>query len=374
MTLLAPAAPDLGRPTDDTVRERRARLQAALSAQGCDALLVSHPPNQRYLTNFRGEDSMVIVTPDQVLLLTDSRFTIQAAHETVGTKVIERDPRMVDSLAGQFGELGVKRLCFEADHLLYSQYEDLHAALPAVELVPTRALIAEIRALKDDAEMALIRRAVAISDQAFNEVSAQIHSGMTELQVARMIEARMVELGAEAPAFPTIVAAGHNSAMAHAVPSARPIAEGEPVVIDMGARYEGYNSDMTRTIILGEPDAQFKQVYNAVLRAHLNAEQKARSGLSGPTIDAAARDLIKDAGYGESFGHGTGHGIGLEVHETPRVSPHGVDEPIDAQVVISIEPGIYLQDWGGVRIEDLILLGPDGAEVLTAAAKHGIYE
>jgi Xaa-Pro aminopeptidase len=367
------AAPARGL-TAASAAERRTRLRAALDAAGTPVLLVSHPPNQRYLTGFTGDDSMVLVTPDAVLLLTDSRYTIQANRETVDTQVIERDPRMIASLAGQLRDLGATRLAFEADHLLYSQYEDLAAALPDVTLAPTRGLVAGLRVVKDAGELALLRQAIAISDQAFDDVSATIQPGMTEREVARRIESRMIELGAEAPAFPTIVAAGPNSAMAHAVPSDRPIRAGEPLVIDMGARYHGYNSDMTRTIILGEPDARFKEIYNIVLRANQAAEAYARAGRSGVAVDTAARDLITEAGYGDKFGHGTGHGIGFEVHEPPAVSRRGNDDPIPANVVTSVEPGIYLEDWGGVRIEDLVLFGPDGAEVLTHARKHDIYE
>jgi len=376
--LVTPATPgassDPGRPDPAALLARRSRLRDALAAQNLDVFLVSHLPNQRYLTGFTGDDSLVLVTPHDVILLTDSRYTIQAGRETVDVQLLERDARMAANRAAQLQELDAQRVGFEADHLLYSQFEDLHAALPAVELVATRDLVDDHRTIKDAAELATIRRAIAISDQAFDEVSARIQPGMSERQVARLIESRMLELGAEAPAFPTIVAAGPNGAMAHAVPSDRPIREGEPLVIDMGARYHGYNSDMTRTIVLGTPDNRFKDVYNIVLRAQVAAESAARSGLSGRAVDAAARDVSERADHGPHFGHGTGHGIGLEVHEPPRASRLAPETPLAAAVVISVEPGIYIEGWGGVRIEDLVLLSPEGAEVLTQAAKHGPYE
>jgi Xaa-Pro aminopeptidase len=374
------AAPETGRPASTALPERRAKLLAALAAQNLDAFLVTHPHNRRYLSGFTGEDmppldtaGVLLVTPREAILLTDTRFNIQAADEFADGTVRVRGPRLIESLAEQIRALPVRRLGFEAQHLLYSHYEDLRKALPDVELVPTRGLIDKQRTVKDDAELALLRHAVAISDQAFDEMSAQIRPGMTEKQVAHLIEARMIELSAEGPAFSTIVASGPNAAMPHAVPGERAIQAGEPIVIDMGARYHGYNSDMTRTIILGEPDAQFKEIYNIVLGAHLASEAAARSGVSGVAVDAAARDVIQAAGYGDKFGHGTGHGIGLEVHEGPRAAASSTDEALDANVVISIEPGIYLPGWGGVRIEDLVLLGPDGAEVLTQARKHGYY-
>jgi Xaa-Pro aminopeptidase len=380
-TQVDPAVAETGRPSTTVLHDRRATLLAALAAQNLDAFLVTHPHNRRYLSGFTGEDmppldtaGVLLVTPHEAILLTDSRFDIQAADEFAGGTVRVRGPRLIESLAEQIRGLGVHRIGFEAQHLLYSHYEDLHKALPEVELVPTRGLIDKQRTVKDEAELALLRHAVAISDQAFDEVSAQIQPGMTEKQVARLIEARMIELGAEGPAFSTIVASGPNAAMPHAIPGDRAIQAGEPIVIDMGARYHGYNSDMTRTIVLGEPDARFKEIYNIVLRAHLDSEVAARSGVSGVAVDAAARDVIKAAGYGDNFGHGTGHGIGLEVHEGPRAAAASTDESLDAGVVISIEPGIYLPGWGGVRIEDLVLLGPDGAEVLTQARKHGYYD
>jgi Xaa-Pro aminopeptidase len=380
-TQVDPAVAETGRPSATVLHDRRATLLAALAAQNLDAFLVTHPHNRRYLSGFTGEDmppldtaGVLLVTPYEAILLTDSRFDIQAADEFAGGTVRVRGPRLIESLAAQIRGLGVHRIGFEAQHLLYSHYEDLHKALPEVELVPTRGLIDQQRTVKDEAELALLRHAVAISDQAFDEVSAQIQPGMTEKQVARLIEARMIELGAEGPAFSTIVASGPNAAMPHAIPGDRAIQAGEPIVIDMGARYHGYNSDMTRTIVLGEPDARFKEIYNIVLRAHLDSEVAARSGVSGVAVDAAARDVIKAAGYGDNFGHGTGHGIGLEVHEGPRAAAASTDESLDAGVVISIEPGIYLPGWGGVRIEDLVLLGPDGAEMLTQARKHGYYD
>ncbi|HUS14902.1 MAG TPA: Xaa-Pro peptidase family protein [Chloroflexia bacterium] len=363
-----------GRPSASAVAGRRQRLRAALVDQGLDLLLVSQPANERYLSGFTGDNGMLLVTADTFLLVTDSRYTIQAAEETVDTPVVQCDPRMMQSVAEQIRALSVKRLGFEADHLVYSQYEDLRAALPEVELVPTRGIVNAQRAVKDAGELALLRRAVAISDQAFAEVSTEIRPGMTEREVARRIEARMVDLGAEAPAFPTIVATGRHGAMAHATPDDRVIGEGEPLVIDMGARYAGYNSDMTRTLILGPPTAQFKEIYNLVLRANLTAEAAARAGLSGQAIDAAARDVIKAAGHGDHFGHGTGHGIGIEVHEAPRLSVSAGDQPIAADVPITIEPGVYLEEWGGVRIEDIVLVGPAGAEVLTQAPKHPYYD
>lgn len=371
--------PTTGRPSGEALAGRLARLRATMAEAGLDTFLVSHPHNRRYLSGFTAEDAppldtagLLIITTTGLSLLTDARYDIQAQAEVGDISIYTRGARRtIDHVIDRLKETGARRLGFEAHHLIYSYYEDIHAALPDVELVATRGLVDRQRTIKDAAEMALMRRAISISDQVFDEVSAQIRPGMTEKQVARMIEERMVELGAEGPAFHTIVAAGPNSAMAHAIPGDRPIGEREPIVIDMGARYHGYNSDMTRTISLGGHDAKFQEIYNLVLRSHLAAETAARSGLSGEAVDAAARDIIVAAGYGDQFGHGTGHGIGLEVHEPPRLAVASPDETLDAGVVVSIEPGVYIQDWGGVRIEDLVLLSPGGAEVLTGARKGG---
>jgi Xaa-Pro aminopeptidase len=376
-TLEAPTA----RPAAEALAGRVAQLRRRLGELDVDTFLVSNAYNRRYLSGFTGEDDppsdnassgMLLITQDRALLVTDSRYDIQAERETHGVEIVLRKGRMKDALIEYITGLNTRRLGFEANHLVYALHEDLVAGLPNVTLVPTRRVIAEQRLVKDEAELALMRRAAAISDEAITQVAPQIRAGMTEIEVARLIESTMVALGAEAPAFATIVAAGPNGAMAHAVPGDRPIQEGEPIVIDMGARYHGYNSDMTRTIILGTPDARFREIYNIVLEAKQAAEAAIREGFSGQEADKLARDVITAAGYGDQFGHSLGHGIGLEVHEGPKLSKISEDT-LPANAVTSCEPGIYLPDWGGVRLEDLILVRPDGVEILTGAPLHGPY-
>jgi Xaa-Pro aminopeptidase len=217
-----------------------------------------------------------------------------------------------------------------------------------------------------------MRQASAISDQAFNIVSKRIEAGMTEKQVAWDIEKTMRDLGADERAFGSIVGSGPNGAMAHAVPGNRLIREGEPIVIDMGAKVHGYNSDMTRTIILGEPTDKFREIYNIVLRANLEVSRQARAGMTGVEINQIARDVIEATGYGDKFNHGLGHGVGLEVHEGPSLSKLSEDTLRENEIT-SNEPGIYIEGWGGVRIEDLIIFQADGVEVLTQADKHLEY-
>jgi Xaa-Pro aminopeptidase len=225
---------------------------------------------------------------------------------------------------------------------------------------------------KDEDEIRILRQAIAISDEAFNRVSRIIEPGWTEKRVAWEIEKTMREIGADEKGFSPIVAGGPNGAMPHAIPGDRPVREGEPIVIDMGAQLHGYHSDMTRTIILGEPTDKFREVYNLVLASHLNAERNLKAGLSGVAGDALARDVIAAGGYGDYFTHGLGHGIGLEVHEGPSLGKLSQDTlPVNA--VTSVEPGIYIEGWGGVRFEDLVLIRENDVEVLTQAEKHGEY-
>lgn len=367
------------RPSVAALTARLARLRGYMQEHHLDAFLVSNPYNRRYLSGFTGEDAppldtagLLIVTADRVQLVTDARYDIQAGREVQRIDVVLRQGRMITTLVAQLGALHAHRVGFEANHLLYGHYEDLQAGLPDATLVATRDIVEDQRWHKDEAELALLRKAIAISDEAFTRVAPQIQAGMTERQVAHLLENTMIDLGAEGLAFGSIVAAGPNGAMAHAVPGDRPIQEGEPIVIDMGARYGGYNSDMTRTLILGPPDARFREIYNIVLAAKQAAEAAMRAGFSGREADKLARDVITDAGYGDQFGHSLGHGIGLEVHEGPKLSKISEDTlPVNA--VTSCEPGIYLADWGGVRLEDLILVRPDGVETLTGAPLHGPY-
>jgi Xaa-Pro aminopeptidase len=376
-TLERPVAPI----SADALAGRLARLRLRMADLDVDTFLVSNAYNRRYLSGFTGEDDppsdnassgMLLITADRALLVTDGRYDIQAARETAGVEIVLRKGRMKDALIEYVTALGSRRLGFEANHLVYALYEDLRAGLPAITWVPTRKVISEQRLVKDAAELALLRQAIAISDEAFTRAAEQIRPGMTEREVAHLIENTMLALGAEGPAFPSIVAAGPNGAQAHAVPGDRPIQEGEPIVIDMGARYHGYNSDMTRTLILGTPDDRFREIYNTVLAAKQAAEGAIRAGITGVEADKQARDVIAAAGYGEFFSHSLGHGIGLEVHEGPSLSKISEDT-LQANEVSSVEPGIYLADWGGVRLEDLVLITPDGVEILTGAPLHGAY-
>ncbi len=366
----------------DALLRRIEKVRARMEEFALDSLLVSQPYNRRYLSGFTGEDAppldtagLLLIGRTDICLITDGRYKLQADGELpseLGVSIAVRTGKLAPTVAEQVTQRGYKRLGFESAHLIHAWWRGIDKSLPDTELVPTLKLVEPVRLTKDEDELRILRRAIAISDEAFNTVSSRIAPGMTEKQVAWEIEKSMRDLGAEDKAFGTIVAAGPNGAMAHAVPGNRPIQEGEPIVIDMGARLDGYNSDMTRTIILGEPTDKFREVYNTVLAGHLEAERRLKAGVGGVEGDAYARDVIAAAGYDDYFTHSLGHGIGLEVHEGPGLSKISEDT-IPENAVTSVEPGIYIEDWGGVRIEDLVLFRANDVEVLTKANKHGAY-
>lgn len=366
-----------------SLARRLERVRAAMESQGVDSLLVTNPHNRHYLSGFSGHDQppldtagFLLIGPSDICLITDGRYGIQAGHELapdLGISVAVHIGKLIPTVTEQVQKRGCKRLGFESAHLIHMWWQQLTEALPDSTLVPTRSVVEPLRMVKDADEMNLLGRAIAISDEAFNTVSRRIEVGMTEKQVAWEIERVMRELGADERAFATTVAVGANSALAHATTGDRLITEGEPIVIDMGARLQGYNSDMTRTICLGEPSDKFREIYNIVLEANLRAERELRPGMTGREADALSRDVIEAAGYGDYFIHSLGHGIGLEVHEGPSLRKT-VEDAIPEGSVTSVEPGIYIEGWGGVRIEDLVLFRHDGVEVLTQADKQGFIQ
>ena len=355
--------------------ERLARLRAAMAEAGFTAVYTTHPANRRYLTGYTGEDhppdesaGALLVTAEAAYLRTSVVNAAQARAEAPDCAVIAYATR--DEAAQQLQEIVARhklaRIGFDERAMLYSTYQWLGATLPNIELAEIGALISDLRIIKDEAEIALLRRAQAITVAAFVEVSARIVDGMTEKEVAWELEKAVRAHGGEGLGFSTIVGAGENGARPHHTVTDRPIRAGEPIVIDMGARYEGYSGDLTRTVIVGEPDEQFRRIYDVVLRAMRHAEEAARPGMTSGDLDAAARAVIAEAGYAEAFLHGLGHGIGLQVHEAPSARKEGEDV-FAPGMSLTIEPGIYLPNWGGVRIEDLVVFTPTGIINLTDA-------
>ncbi len=352
---------------------RLQRLRDELQALKIDAVLVSNPENRQYLSGFTGSAGYLIVSQDDAVLATDFRYVEQAAEQAAGFRVerIAGGPGWLPKMAT---ELGVRRLGFESESLTVAVHSTFKKAIAEAgngessRLVSTVGLAERLRATKEDGEMALLTRAVEIADGALDQVVLATEPGATERDVAWELEKAMRERGSDGVAFETIVGAGPNGALPHYRTGDRAIGRGEPVVIDMGASYRGYCSDLSRTIVLGEPDDTFRRVYETVLQAQHRAEEGVKAGMTGGEADAIARDVIAEAGYGERFGHSLGHGVGLAVHEYPTLGQSSEDHLEDG-MAFTIEPGIYIPGWGGVRIEDVVVLENGRARVMSKAQK-----
>lgn len=355
------------------ISSRLVRLRAVLAETGADALLVSQPEDRAYLSGFSGSSGWLLITPEAALIATDFRYYEQVGIECPGYELIKLTTTVADALPGMLMQTGVTRLAFQADHATFADVQGWSKAAPEVEWAPVKGLVMGLRAVKDAPEVAALRAAIALADAALAAALAQAKPGMTEQALAWLIESYMRTHGAQAVSFDIIVACGPNGARPHARASDAPLVAGQPIVIDMGARLNGYCSDLTRTICLGQPESpdKFWSVYNTVLQAQTAAEAAIRPGMTGPEADAVARDVIAAAGYGDYFGHGLGHGVGLAVHELPRLSRLSTDTLAPGNFV-TVEPGIYLPGWGGVRIEDIVLVTENGVEVLTQAPKTPI--
>ncbi len=357
-------------------QQRLTLLRQVLKEQGLDGILVSCPENRRYLSGFSATDShlnessgFLLIGQDAAFLLTDFRYREWAQAEAPGFSVQIYGQGMAKLLVELVRQLGVGRLGFEAPFLTYGTYQKIsqeaEAAGLQIEWRPLENVVEQLRAVKDQEEISLIRRSLAITERVLAQVGATLRAGLTEGEVAWRLEQALREAGAEGPSFPPMVAAGKNAARPHHHPGERRLQTGEPIIIDMGAVYQGYCSDMTRTFYLGEPDVRFKEIYAIVRRAQLAAEAGIRAGMMTHEADGLARQVIVAAGYGEAFGHSLGHGVGLAVHEHPSLSP--VQEravTLQAGMITTVEPGIYLPDWGGVRLEDMVLIQPEGAQLL----------
>lgn len=344
---------------------RLTALLEKLAEADMDALIVSQPENRRYLSGFTGSAGVLIVSQEKAILATDFRYYTQATEEAPAFELAKVGYKLTDQLADLLAEAGAGRVGFESEHLTVAERERWQEAAPDVEWTSTSGLVEGLRAVKSAEEIEKIRVAVQVADEAFAWTAWQLRPGMTERDVAWMLRAEMHALGAEAVAFESIVAAGPNGAKPHYRPTDREIPAGVPIVIDMGARVDGYHSDMTRTLFIGEPDPRFREIYSLVLGAQEKARAQIRAGMNGVEADAIARQVIEAAGHADHFGHGLGHGIGLAVHEAPRLSFTASEEPLAPNMVVTIEPGVYLPDWGGVRIEDIAVVTEDGLEILT---------
>jgi Xaa-Pro aminopeptidase len=348
-------------------RERRfAALGERLTVEQLDGLLVSGAASIRYLTGFSGSSAMLVVSQQERLLITDYRYATQARDE-VGSaaRVVIEDVSLWNGLWQQLPAMAsVRVIGFESANLVHRDFQRLLESGTRWQWRPTTGLVEALREKKDADELVCIQAAIECAERALEQTVAGIKAGMTELEVAGALETALRKLGSDGFAFPTIVATGPNAARPHARPGTRALRTGDLLLIDFGARVGGYCSDITRTFAVGTPDARSREVYDVVRTANERACAGVRSGMSGRDADRLARGYIEDRGFGESFGHSLGHGIGLEVHEAPRLA-RTADGILIEGAVVTVEPGIYLPEWGGVRIEDDVHLGADGARVLT---------
>lgn len=376
------------------------RLGAAremMAQAGLDALLVASQHNRRYLTGFSPDDGDItessgwaLITPDRLYLIAGTFSLISLEHEIVpsGADVLLTDHTPAHLVVAETAAAnGLRRLGFERDWLSFARWERIRRAVRAeTELVPSDDLVERVRARKDESELAAVRRAAEIADAAFSRLMAEIRPGMTEQQVAARLEDLMRAVGGDGPSFHTIVACGPGGALPHAVPTDRELREGEPLLIDFGARADGYCSDFTRTVCLGEPAPKLVEVYGAVRAGQDAAEAALRAGeRRGSAVDAAARQAIASAGYGEAFLHSLGHGVGMAVHELPSLPWPRSDDPdtrariarderIESGAVVTIEPGVYLEGWGGVRLEDMAVVREQGIELLAGRNPERILQ
>ena len=367
----------------EALNRRLQIIRDDIAARRLDGLVVTSLPNILYLTNFTGSSAIVVVTPDSVRFLTDFRYVtaVDSARgtpcECPGLEVVKVDGSYDSTLASLLTSMAGQRIGFEAAHLTVSRHAWLLAHIatdgrPACELVATQGIIERARVRKDEGEVATLRDAAHRLSRAAERIFDEVRRGRTETEVAAAIESCLRRAGFAKLAFDTIVAAGPNSALPHARPGDRKLTEGDLVVLDFGGVYDSYCVDLTRTVSVGRADPRVREVYGAVREAHDRAIGAVAPGVSRFEIDAAARDTLARHGLGEAFGHGTGHGLGIEVHEDPRVSrrrpqmdEEAADESVAAGMVFTIEPGAYLPGWGGVRIEDDVLVTDTGVEVLT---------
>lgn len=342
-------------------------LKKSLEERNLDSAIIFKPESRRYLTGFTGSSGYVVITNNRNIFITDFRYVEQALKQCKDFEIIEhtKDRTLYDILNG----LKIEKLGYEDLFVTVSQYNEFKEKLDKIELSPLKDTLSKLRTIKYDDEINEIRRAAGIADKAFEHICNILRPGITEWEISLEIEGLMKKNGASGTSFESIVASGIRSSMPHGVASHKVIDEGDFVTLDFGCIYNGYCSDMTRTVVIGKASDKQKEIYNIVLEAQKAALDAIRPGVTGYDIDKIARDIIDEKGYGDYFGHGLGHGVGLEVHEAPRLSPLCKDI-LEAGMIVTDEPGIYLPDFGGVRIEDLIVVTKNGCEVLSKSPKH----
>ncbi|AEE95962.1 M24 family metallopeptidase [Mahella australiensis] len=348
---------------------RMDKLRITMSQNGIDGCLLAKPPNVTYISGFTNNDAYAVITNDKQFLLTDFRYIEQAQHQAQEFEVIlVNSGKLMSMLSDMIYDNNIHALWFEDSYITCAFYNKLSAELDGIEMIPMGDTMERLRAVKDEDEVSFIKQAAAIADKAFDAVLEYIKPGITEKQLAARLEYIIRDKGCEGVSFPSIVASGHHSSMPHAQPSDKPFEVGEFITLDFGGIYNGYCSDMTRTVVLGRASPEQRRIYDTVLEAQQTALEGIKAGMVCKDADALARNLIAAKGYGEYFGHSLGHGVGLEIHELPTLSP-GADDMLQVNSVVTVEPGIYIPGMGGVRIEDLITVRDGYIDDFTSSTK-----
>lgn len=351
--------------------KRIENFRKKLISTDMDGAFITNRENRLYLSGFTGTSGFLLITGDKTLLLTDFRYVEQAAEQATHFEVIQYTGNVLQTVKELMDTNGIKTLGFENRDVTYDRYMELQHFLDGVRLMPLGTVIEELRRVKDPYELETIKSAVRIADEAFNHVLKFIKPGVKELELAAELEYHMKKLGATGTSFETIIASGKRSSLPHGVASLKKLEMGDPVTIDFGAYYEDYCSDMTRTVFLGEPEPEMKKIYNIVLQAQQQSAMGAVAGMRGKDVDQIAREFIYGKGYEKNFGHGLGHSVGLQIHEDPRLNPTG-ESILENGMVVTVEPGIYISGYGGVRIEDILVIQDDKPVTLTTSTKDMI--
>ncbi len=352
------------------MENRIRKVRQELQELNLDGVIINNPSNRFYLSGFTGSAGTVMVTEQSAMLITDFRYTEQANNQAPHLEVVEHDLKKMDTLQELISREKLKKIGFEEDFETFSTVEkQLKEKIPSVEWVPTQNLVEKFRVFKSPEELKALQKAVDLADQALEHICGFIKPGMKEKEVSLELEFFLRKNGARGSSFDIIVASGPRGSLPHGIASDKEIKAGELVVIDMGARLDGYASDVTRTFAIGKAGEKEREIYDTVLKAQLEAIEGIKPGISGQDADKFSRDVISAKGYGDNFGHGLGHGIGIDVHESPRLSPIS-DSNLEEGMVFTVEPGIYLPGWGGVRIEDIVVMEANGVRSLTGAPKE----
>lgn len=348
--------------------EKLNKIRTAMQKENLDALLITSPINRRYMTGFTGTAGAVVITLEKAIFITDFRYTSQASEQAKGFEVVEHNQSIISEIRDQLLAAKVKRIGFEKDHVTFAMYEQYKSAIDG-ELVPVSNLVENLRLYKSEDELKIMKKAAEIADQAYQHIQGFIKPGVKEIEISNELEFFMRRQGADSSSFDTIVASGWRSALPHGVASEKEIQNGELVTLDYGALYQGYCSDTTRTVAVGEISDELKNIYDIVLEAQLRGVKGIKPGMTGKEADALTRDYISEKGYGDHYGHSAGHGLGMEVHEAPALSRLS-ETILQPGMVVTVEPGIYVPDVGGCRIEDDIIITENGNERLTISSKE----